>query len=137
MQIDDWIELEEQRQARMRRLQQPRLRLRRRAETQVLGFGIPIEQPTPPAVVHAELLARIDAKVAEIHAKGSKHRLAGRRAALLADRGLAVEVRQLCVDTSPAEVLAALDISRQGLLDVWLRHDLKAPRHSYRDGGRP
>jgi hypothetical protein len=135
MQVDRWIELEEQRRERVRRLLEGRSKPRRRPTREVLGFPIPIDRPDPPVTVSAELLARIDAKVAEIHAKGSRHRWAGRRAALLADRGLAVEVHQLCVDRSIAEVLVALDISRQGLLDVWLRHGLKAPRHSYREGG--
>jgi len=143
MQVDQWIEQEEQRQAQARR-HRPETRRRPRPrwqpEVEVLGFPVPIERPDPPpgpATVHADLLERIDAKVAEIRGKGAKHVLAGRRAALLADRDLAEEVRQLCVATSPAEVLAALGISRQGLQDVWLRHGLKSPRHTYREGGRP
>jgi len=134
MQVDDWIATEEARQARVRRLVQPRRR-RRQRDAEVLGFPVPIERPDPPAeptTRHAELLERIDTKVAEIRSQGGKHLVAGRRAALLADLDLAGEVRQLCIDTSTAEALQTLAVSRQALQDVWLRHGLKAPRHSYR-----
>lgn len=138
MQADRWIEQEEARQERRLR-PETRRNPRPRWQGESLGFPIPIARPDPPpapATVHADLLARIDEQVAQLRRQGGRHVLAARRAALLANRDLAVEVRQLCIDTSPGEVLQALDVSRTALQDVWLRHGLKSPRHSYRDGGR-
>ena len=125
MQIDDWIELEEGRQARMRRLRQPRQR-RRQRELEVLGFPIPIERPSPTPADMTELLARIDAKLPDIR-KQHQRSHAGRRAVLLENEDLAREVYEIVSREGVEPTIRALDMSRQGITDVWNHYGWPPP----------
>lgn len=127
MQVDHWIELEEARQARLRRLQQPRLRRRQRDAQVVLGFPVPIERPEVPLVAEiGDLLRRIDQEVTRIRRQHERPH-AGRRAALLEREDLAREAYQVAGQHGIEPTIRALDMSRQAIADVWHRHGWPPP----------